>query len=160
MNPVPVDPIGDLEDPTNPFYVDCTAYEGQPFFSSSTLQGVICGFKKMSLSVAQTLFEPSEDTTSGYGNLTIRGKFPFEYWYDFQEAVESEVAQDAKFPSLQLTMPFRPSSTPFAVFSSTTITTYVTPTGISLFKSFIEISLWFGVGFFLYHKIKRTFDSP
>lgn len=154
--------IGDTEDPDNPFYVDCSAYEGAPFFSSSTLPGIICGFKKAALSVAQTLFEPSQDVMSQYTALTLDSKFPFAYFYDMKDAFEGNAANDSgAFPSATVQMPSFTggSAHAFTVFSSSTVSGILEPSQISLLRNLMEASIWLGLGYAIYQRTKNIFAN-
>lgn len=137
----------DFNSTSSPYYIDCSAYEGAPFFSSSTLPGVVCGIKKSIVSGFAALFVPSTDVLNEYANLTLQDKFPFAYFYDIQTLLTSEAATStAEFPTLRLTYrKFDGSNgtTTLAAFSSSSVSSYVGNSNISLFRTLMQYALWF-----------------
>jgi len=162
-NPNPIT-AGDVTASSSIWYVDCTAYDNQPFFSSSTLPGIICGFKKASLEVAQKLFEPDPSVLNQYSSLTLVGKFPFAYWYDLKNIYDAQsVTSTNAFPALTLHMPNfsagSATSTNLAVFSSSSISTYVKADNITLFKTLLTYALYFSFGWYVYNRGRGLFNT-
>jgi len=158
IGPVYPSPI-DTTATSSPFYVDCSAYSIS-LFSSSTLAGIGCVAKKTALDVVAILFIPNEATLNGYATLSLNDKFPFAYWYDLKSSFEAENASSTgAFPSLSIKFKnVNGTTTTLAVFSSSSISTYIGSSNISLFRTLMQGALWLAFAYFIYRKIKDIFN--
>jgi len=150
---------GDVNSTSSIWFVDCSAYDGAAFLSTSTIPGLACALKKSAVGAAQILFQPDAGVLRAYSELSIKNKFPFAYWYNLQDIYTAEsISSTSAFPSLTI-YPFGSSTTGIVVFSSSTVTTLVTSERISLFRTLMKYALYFGFSWYIYHRIKHIFDK-
>jgi len=117
---------------------------------SNALGNVIC-------KVVAFLFYPSSDTLSGISDERdeILTKFPFAYVTDFNTAVSTVSTTSTDVPSYSIDLSTSSLPIDVPVFNEDKIREYAGDSNVTLFRGLMTGALWIGLGFFMFHTIKR-----
>jgi len=138
------------------------SFSGASTFCSSNFSGGTwtSDFARALCNVFAFLWVPSQQSVNNMATLPglAQTKVPFSYVTEIVTTVTSLNPASSSFPSISYQFHYPGTATQsLDVFSYNTLTTYITPTQIGIFRALAAAVIYISTGLALYHKSKSLF---
>ena len=145
---IPESALPDIEDTGSSFFVDCSSYDSDNFFTAITGGGFFCYLKKTLFAFGAFLLEPAESVTNQFeGSINdIKNDFPFSVFFDITTILENEIETAPTGATLSITFP-EPLNHTFNILTPTLMEDVVGEDLKNDVFNAVEILTWSLVGF-------------
>ena len=145
---IPESALPDIEDTGSSFYVDCSSYDSDNFFTAITGGGFFCYLKKTLFAFGAFLLEPADSVTVQFeGSIqNIKNDFPFSVFFDITTILENEIETAPTGATLSITFP-EPLDHTFNILTPTLMEDVVGEDLKNDVFNAVEILTWSLVGF-------------
>jgi len=136
----------DVSATSSAFYVDCSMHDGG-FFTSSTVNGLVCGLKKIAFQIIGWLIVPPKNILNEFTSSwnSIKTVFPFNVIYETSETTQ-EIANTEASSTTANTWSVSIKNTNFTLLTSTTLESVMGSSTKAQVFEFLENFIWLGTG--------------
>lgn len=141
------------ESSSSPFFVDCSAYDNVPFFSSGTIAGIGCSMRKAGAGILGFLVKPP-DAVNTYLNdafENLKHAFPFSIAFEVKDSIQNAVTNA---PTTTTTLAFTiPGHGTYTVLTPTTLDDTIGSSTKAQVFQVIKYVIWLGTGIIIFTTI-------